>query len=753
VDAEIISRYHSVLLSPYPDQISEAEKIQLVQKGALASLFECGDPGCIRLMLDVVRSHPWSELQNLAYHFVELLAGAGNQDARDAICDLLVQDEDARAFLAAVEGNYLPSDKEQLSAYLLLTQKFSLLRESDPGLALLTTAYQQAKPGLRRRLIKEARKAGFTDWIEIVSAVIDGSPNDLASLVAHLPNYPEDPMRRTGLDLLVDHADHGDEAAREAVLDLWIDQAYPPAREQAMSRGYLPKDAGHRALYYFLTEQWQPYEDLDFNQSLLAQCYAHANPGLRRRIVAQTRRVGRVEWIQTIARGRRIRWLAEMGDTDWFTVFEQLTRDLRWEELWRLAQLAPPVWSAPMLVQLQKSGWKAGRKEDRAGFDNLVNLASQCIGTEIGIHSPLSLTGLPQEITSLAISHAGSMLAAGTAQTGISLWHLPERRLARTIAAPAGPVWSLDFSPDGEYLTSGHGDHSIRVWNASGGRLVKTLEGHGATVRCLAVTPDNRTLISGSFDTDLKLWRFPFGPEQKTLHGHSSEIFTLVLDPGGQIVASGGADRTIYLWTLSSGANLRRLEGHTDTVTSLAISPDGGFLISGSRDKSIRIWSFPEGKPVAILEGHSSLVTALAVHPERKFFASGSYDGKILFWSLPEGKLLQAAEDNAGSVTGLVMTSDGETLISAGKEGSLLAWDLRPLVLVRLPVERVKTGDIERIQATLKDPRLAQVERKWYEFCLALVQWRQRFDIELVEPPPIRVGEFDIEIASEFDTL
>src|SRR5262249_27762894 len=55
----------------------------------------------------------------------------------------------------------------------------------------------------------------------------------------------------------------GSAEAREALCRLIIDRDDATAQEVAAGAGYAPREAGLRALFYFLTGQWDAYESLD----------------------------------------------------------------------------------------------------------------------------------------------------------------------------------------------------------------------------------------------------------------------------------------------------------------------------------------------------------------------------------------------------------------------------------------------------------------------------------------------------------
>ncbi|RMH37871.1 MAG: hypothetical protein D6690_01300, partial [Nitrospirae bacterium] len=74
----------------------------------------------------------------------------------------------------------------------------------------------------------------------------------------------------------------------DAVLEDCLDEAEHERLSRAIVRWRPPL----RALFYFLTEQWEKYETLDLDRSLLRAIYQTADHALRQRIMEQARRAG-----------------------------------------------------------------------------------------------------------------------------------------------------------------------------------------------------------------------------------------------------------------------------------------------------------------------------------------------------------------------------------------------------------------------------------------------------------------------------
>lgn len=557
-------------------------------------------------------------------------------------------------------------------------------------------------------------------------------------------------------------------AAQAEFYRLVIETDQPLVREIALTVPYAPRDPQQRALFYLLTEQWERYEALDFDRSLLRTAYQVGNEWLQRRIVELTRRTGRAEFVEVLAGGRQRRRLAEMSDTEWAVVLSLLSKDRAWTELWRLAQNAPAVWSVEMLRQLQEAGEQASgflSPDEQAGLMELIRLAGKCAPEGLCLGSStrcqLRLTGHTGAIHALAISPDGQHLVSGGEDRSLRLWSLPDGQALKTLEGHTSEIWGVAISADGRLLVSGSEDDSLRLWRLPDGQPLQTWQAYTGAVNTLAISPapsDDGTggqwLATGCHDHTIRLWSLPHGQPLKTLIGHTDLVIHLALSSDGRLLISSSRDQTVRLWRLPEGRLLQTLTGHTGSVNGLALSPDEQLLASAGLDKTVRLWRLPDGQLLKTLTGHTDGIVNIAISPLPLpggtggwLLASASLDQTVRLWRVPEGKLLQTLAGHTDWVTDLAISPDGRWLVSGGYDQTLRWWGSDLARLTRLPPSQTTLDDLVWIEATMGEKGIPEVERHWLQFLSALLHWRRRFDIEVEEAPDhVLIGEFDIEL-------
>ena len=66
---------------------------------------------------------------------------------------------------------------------------------------------------------------------------------------------------------------------------------------------------------------------------------------------------------------------------------------------------------------------------------------------------------------------------------------------------------SVAISPNGQILASGSTDTTVKIWHLATGELLNTLTEHSGSVKSVTFSPDGQILASGSADTTIKIWR------------------------------------------------------------------------------------------------------------------------------------------------------------------------------------------------------------------------------------------------------
>ncbi|MEA5490220.1 MULTISPECIES: WD40 repeat domain-containing protein [Pseudanabaena] len=567
----------------------------------------------------------------------------------------------------------------------------------------------------------------------------------------------------------------------------WIDNPTDSLEYIIRQGGYEPYEASTKALFYFLLGEWQKYEDLDFDQSLLSKAYYGASDSIQKLVADKAKLAGRIEWIKILTNTKKGFSVEEMTDNEWSNFTDILVAHPDRKEIWRFLYHAPVIWSKRLLDNLAKASCKWFRQDEQKTVETLLTLSrksqehyfllSQCL-----LEIPIStIQGnnqngfMNQSTYSLAISPDGNVLVSGNGDKTIkrqkefsgkyvaikgngdkaknsqeevqllsqSLWNLTDGRPLKNLSIEYDLAASLVISPDGHILASGSWDSTIRLWSLPNGNYLKTLKGHAYSVYSLSITPDGHTLVSGSGDSTIRLWSLPNGNYLKTLKGHTDSVLSLAITPDGRTLVSGSGDSKIRLWSLPNGNHLKTLKGHISSVYSLSITPDGRILISSGHDGTIRLWSLPNGELLKNIKGHTDSIPTLAISSDGFTLISGSADGKICLWSLPDGNHLKTIS-GYNFVNSVVTSPNGNFFAAASCDGMIRLWDG---ININSPISRLTNQYIKLLESQIKESTIEEDVRNALKFTLALIRLRQQFDIDIEDVSSnVQFSEFDIEI-------
>lgn len=193
-------------------------------------------------------------------------------------------------------------------------------------------------------------------------------------------------------------------------------------------------------------------------------------------------------------------------------------------------------------------------------------------------------------VSCLAISADGNNLACGSLHNTLSVSNTHNGSNLFRKVDHADAVTAVAWSANGKYLATGSADASVKILSGGSGTLMQTINQIRSTVTALAFSPDMQYLAVAAVDLSIRVFRLNDGVMEKMVYGHTKPIEALAFHPNSWLIASGSRDGTLGLWNAAKGIGNVRIEASSRPISCVAFSPSGDLLAAGGQDKLIRLW-------------------------------------------------------------------------------------------------------------------------------------------------------------------
>ena len=623
---------------------------------------------------------------------------------------------------------------------------------------LIQASYKAHQPWKVRLLT--ALKTGQVDLAESVA------PEGLADLI-EANRDPDQAIRARARHAL----ENLKPAETQEALAMRVIQANDPlAAEIAAARGYAPHEAEMRALFFFLTEQWAAYDELDYDQSLMRAVYEAAHHDLRQRIAARVQAAGRTPYL-TILAGIDYRSRAdEVNPNEAALLIRVLAQNQEWGRLWALvSELALPF-SIHILQILAQSRWQPPDELDRQTFAELAAFSAKPLlvsGPELARALPQALPRanlkVRGRINEVAFSPAAPVLAIATSSRKVVLWNFQTASIEKVLDGFQHSVGRVTYTPGGILAcgerTNNLASCSVAVYQDGS---VYQLHNHDGSITVLEPVGSERLLTAGR-DGKITLWdladrrliketHLPAGWARNAAVAPDEQSFALLEDraqfyrlpdlrpiPGQPFIAPRGG-----------------VSGYKRGKAQIAsFSPDGKYLLTGQHNGQVALFfhnSLTQRPPRVVVTEFQQPVSGIHFLPDHPVVVTAGFEGYLRFLQWPDLTALGTVHSPDGRLTSLHISRNGHFMATGTSEAALRLWDLRVQDIPDLfaqPLANTTHDQMESIIALGEYITLPEAVRNGLKFLRLLLQYRFRFDIRIAEIPAIQYGEFDIVLEDD----
>jgi WD40 repeat protein len=549
------------------------------------------------------------------------------------------------------------------------------------------------------------------------------------------------------------------------------------------------------ALFYFVTDQWELYEQLDFDQRLLQKAYNNAAVGskLRRRLIAKIPQMGRSDLLELliIKAGNRDELaqshLTQTVPTEEAEVLVQtLAAHADWPQLFRVLFELPLRFSIETVRYLAAAHWQPTTAAEQEILGQLQSVVQTEILTDVmlplaTIHSQPNLIGVTAIYTT-CFSPINTTLAIAVEKDGQSqvlLWDLTKNEpQAEVIEGFKEAVGNIVFLSETKLICAEQARSHLRVSNIyrwqRGGQL-EVIGQHGGAISALAVLNEYQILTAGQ-DRRVVLWDTRGEKGRQLSVGQHRQLWSRFIcvpsTPSSQLNTA-----TQWIATLDDGIftfslpDLQLIADHNYSrfsnpkVRAVGIAPDGQSLIISRNNTKLGVCSFDEiggstfelayfGKEIGA--AHSAQV--IKSLEGLQMFVVSQADGMLSFYEWPSCNLfaqLSLLTDNVDGLKHSKLAANGNFMATVSINDTLTIWDLRSLP-IQLYLANKALGpngsslllnSLVELQQQAEKLGLTQAVCNSLKFIELALGYRLRHTIELSELPNIvSANEHDIEL-------
>ncbi|KNC55775.1 transducin/WD-40 repeat family protein [Thecamonas trahens ATCC 50062] len=229
------------------------------------------------------------------------------------------------------------------------------------------------------------------------------------------------------------------------------------------------------------------------------------------------------------------------------------------------------------------------------------------------------------DITALAMSPDGSLVATGATDKKVTIWSWPEIKFQSFAARFTASISALAFSPCGLFLAVAAAESTVKIVPVGDMSSANCLRNHAGPVRALAWSPDSKLLATVADDGAVQVWDVEaksvvtsmdlLPATNSSSHGSKEEQAAspatlgrggIAFSPDGTLLAvSGESSLRLYhtaTWTLAKTLD----RAHKDSLVSFVrFSPNGLYLLSASyspagNSTSVAVWDVNLGEAIDV---------------------------------------------------------------------------------------------------------------------------------------------------------
>ncbi|MEZ5329905.1 MAG: WD40 repeat domain-containing serine/threonine-protein kinase [Verrucomicrobiales bacterium] len=308
-------------------------------------------------------------------------------------------------------------------------------------------------------------------------------------------------------------------------------------------------------------------------------------------------------------------------------------------------------------------------------------------------------TGLPM----VAVFSGSDAIVTGSSKGSVCKWDIDDRTL----------LWQQNYGHPVEWLDAA-GDQLIAVSGASAAYVLNSVDGvrrsyhfqHGREVMRARFSPDGKRLLTASLDGIARVWNVATGEPVTPPMVHDLSLYDATWAPGGVRVATAAYDATARVWWAATGKPVTPGLRHGDHVYS-AIMPIGGRLLAtGGRDQKLRLWDAATGQLIAAPVTHERSVSTIDLDSLRQQVLVGGRHEQVRLLDIRQRSALPVRFRSPGKVSFSQIQEGGRVMRTLYRKDGGFVIERRETDTGAILGEPLQLGAVPALDAAKKNDRL-----------------------------------------------
>jgi WD40 repeat protein len=190
-------------------------------------------------------------------------------------------------------------------------------------------------------------------------------------------------------------------------------------------------------------------------------------------------------------------------------------------------------------------------------------------------------------VSAISVQPHGSFFATASSDGTAMVVNMADASIVKRFVGNQ-PFESVRWSHCGDVLALGSWDNDVYLWHVGqSDEGLETRSGHTAALHDVAWCPNGDRFVSTSGDGTARVWSL--ADKKEIAQMACGEAFAVGWSPDGRFIATGSRDGILRIWDTATAALLEELR-HPEGIYSLDWSHDSDRLLSGGEDGTVWVW-------------------------------------------------------------------------------------------------------------------------------------------------------------------